>query len=234
MRVLLVRVGTDTTADGGGWNAPVDSRTRLFAYVPIPEKQRVRPGTERPYSRFEEAVSARGAVLPAGLLNRHAHLDPDFEHLTYGHPNKRARRILECGPGDVLVFYCALRDVGPERALLYAFIGVLVVEEIVDAGRVAVERYDENAHTRRDPLVPSDVVVRGRPEQSGRLERCLPFCDYRDGSYRVRSPLLEQWGGISSRNGFVVRAPWLISVGDAKRFLDWFYSHDLSLVNRNN
>ena len=97
MRFLLVRVGTDTTADGGSWNAPVDSRTGLFAYVPIPEKRRVRPGTERPYSIFDEAVSARGGLLPVGLLSRHAHLDPDFEHLTYGHPNARARRIRECG-----------------------------------------------------------------------------------------------------------------------------------------
>ena len=134
----------------------------------------------------------------------------------------------------MLAFYSALRDIGRERALLYALIGLLVVEEIVDAASVPAERYDENAHTRRDPLDPTDVIVRGRPGESGRLERCLPFCEYRDGSYRVRSPLLEQWGGISSRNGFVVRAPWLISVGDPQRFLEWFHSHDPSLVNRNN
>jgi hypothetical protein len=234
MRVLLVRVGTDTTADGGGWNAPVDSRTGLFAYVPIPEKRRVRPGTERPYSLFEKPVSARGGVLPSGLLSRYAHLDPDLEHLTYGHPNRRARRIRECGPGDVLAFYCALRDINRERELIYALIGLLVVDEIIDAASVTAERYDENAHTRRDPLDPTDVVVRGRPGESGRLERCLPFCEYRAGSYRVRAPILEQWGGISSRNGFVVRAPWLISVGDPERFLEWFHSHHPSLVNRNN
>ena len=234
MRVLLVRVGTDTTADGGGWNAPVDSRTGLFAYVPIPEKRRVRPGAERPYSLFEDAVSARGGALPDGLLSRHAHVDPDFEHLTYGHPSARARRIRECTRGDVLAFYCALRDVGRDRALLYALIGLLVVEEIVDAASVPLERYGENAHTRRDPLDPTDVIVRGRPGESGRLDRCLPFCEYRDAAYRVRSSLLEEWGGISSRNGFVVRAPWLISVGDTERFLEWFNSHDLSLVSRNN
>ncbi len=234
MRVLLIRVGTDTTADGGRWNAPVDSRTGLFAYVPIPEARRLRADAERPYSLFEEAVAACGGVLPAGLLGRHAHLDPDFEHLTYGHPYARARRIRECGRGDVLAFYCALRDVGRERALLYALIGLLVVEEIVDAASVSVERYDENTHTRRDPLHPTDIIVRGRPGESGRLERCLPFCEYHDRAYRVRSPLLEQWGGISSRNGFVVRAPWGISVNDPQRFLDWLHSHDRSLVNRNN
>jgi hypothetical protein len=234
MRVLLVRVGTDTTPDGGGWNAPVDSRTGLFAYVPIPEARRVRPGAERPYTLFEKPVSALGGVLPAGLRSRHAHLDPDFEHLTYGHPNSRARRIRECARGDVLAFYSALRDVAGARALLYALIGLLVVEEIVDAASVPIDRYDENAHTRRDPLDPTDVIVRGQPGKSGRLERCLAFCEYRDRTYRFRSPLLEQWGGISSRNGFVVRAPWLISVGDPQGFLGWLRSHDPSLVNRNN
>ncbi len=234
MRALLVRAGADTTADGGGWNAPVDGRTGLFAYVPIPEARRVRPGAERPYSLFEEAVSARGGVLPVGLLSRYAHLDPEFEHLTCGHPNTRARRIRECDPGDVLAFYCALRDVARERALVYALIGLLVVEKIVEAASVPVERYDENAHTRRDPFDPTDVIVRGRPGVSGRLERCLPFAEYRDGAYRVRAPLLDQWGGISSQNGFVVRAPWLISVGDPQRFLGWFHSHEPTLVNRNN
>jgi hypothetical protein len=102
MRVLLVRVGTDSTVDGGGWNAPVDSRTGLFAYVPIPEKRRVRPGAERPYSLFADGVSALGGALPDWLLSRHAHVDPDFEHLTYGHPSARARRIRACGCGDVL------------------------------------------------------------------------------------------------------------------------------------
>jgi hypothetical protein len=44
MRALLVRVGADSTPDGGGWNAPVDSENRLFAYVPIPEGRQVRTG----------------------------------------------------------------------------------------------------------------------------------------------------------------------------------------------
>jgi len=206
----------------------------LFAYVPIPEKRRVRPGAERPYSVFEDGVSALGGALPDWLLSRHAHVDPDFEHLTYGHPSARARRIRACGCGDVLAFYSGLREVDRDGALLYALIGLLVVEEIVDAASVPVERYGENAHTRRDPLDPTDVIVRGRPGESGRLRRCLPFCEYRDGAYRVRSSLLEEWGGISSRNGFVVRAPWLISVGNPKGFLEWFQSHEPSLVSRNN
>ena len=70
---------------------------------------------------------------------------------------------------------------------------------------------------------------------SGHLERCLPFAEYRDGAYRVRAPLLDQWGGgLEAQNGFVVRAPWLISVGDPQRFLGWFHSHEPTLVNRNN
>jgi hypothetical protein len=76
MRAVLVRVGADTTLDGGGWNAPVDSRNGLFAYVPIPESRQVRPGGERPYSLFEEAVSAHGGTLPRRLVGRNATLIP--------------------------------------------------------------------------------------------------------------------------------------------------------------
>ena len=66
MKALLVRVGADSTPDGGAWNAPVDSENRRFAYVPIPEARQVRTGGGRPYSVFEEAVSAVGASLTPG------------------------------------------------------------------------------------------------------------------------------------------------------------------------
>lgn len=233
MRALLARVGADSTVDGGGWNAPVDSRTGLFAYVPIPESQDLRTGTERPYSLFEEAVSARGAALPLCLLGRNAHLDPDFEQLTYGHPKARARRIRELERGDLLVFYSGLQDIARKRPLVYALIGLLVVDEITEAGTVATGRYDENAHTRRQPVDPTDIIVRGRPG-SGRLQRCISFGEHRAGGYRVLAPILDAWGGISTKDGFVGRAPWLIAIGDAQRFIKWFRAHEPTLLNRNN
>jgi putative DNA base modification enzyme with NMAD domain len=234
MRAVLVRVGADTTLDGGGWNAPVNSRNGLFAYVPIPESRQIRPGGERPYWLFEEAVSAHGRTLPRHLLGRNAHVDPDFEHLTYGHPKTRARRILELGRGDLLVCYSGLQDITRERPLVYALIGLLVVDEVIEAGNVPAARYDENAHTRREPVEPTDVIVRGRPGFSGRLERCIPFCEHRTGGYRALRSILDAWGGISTKDGFVGRAPWLIAIGDPQGFVSWFHSHERSLLNRNN
>jgi Nucleotide modification associated domain 3 len=167
MTAVLVRVGTDTTADGAGWNAPVDSRTGAFAYVPIPEAGDVRAGAERSYALFEAPVSAVGAALPRHLLGREAHLDPDFEHLAYGHRPVRARRIRELERGDLLVFYSGLRDVARARPLVYALIGLFVVVEVIEAGSVPTERYDENAHTRRSPVDPTDVSVRAVPGDRG-------------------------------------------------------------------
>lgn len=234
LRGLLVRVGADTTPDGGGWNAPVDSRTCLFAYVPIPESRQIRAEAERSFSLFEEAVSERGAALPPRLRSRNAHVDPDFEHLTYGHPSARARRIRTLGRGDLLVFYSGLQDIACARPLVYALIGLLVVDEIMEAGSVPLARHDDNAHTRRQPVDPTDIIVRGQPGFSGRLERCLPFCEHRAGGYRVLPSVLNAWGGISSKDGFVGRAPWLIEIGDAQCFLGWFHSHEPTLLRLNN
>jgi hypothetical protein len=81
---------------------------------------------------------------------------------------------------------------------------------------------------------PTDMIVRGRPGVSGRLERCIPFCEHRAGSYRVLPAILDAWGGISSKDGFVGRAPRLIAIGDSQGFLRWLRSHRPALLNRNN
>lgn len=233
MAVVLVRAGADSTPEGGGWNAPVDKHTGQFAYVPIPEARPVRAGMERPYALFEGAASALGVALPPSLRSRGAHLDPDFEYLTYGHPGARGRRIRELGRGDLLAFYSGMRDVHSDE-LVYALIGLFIVDEVVEAGEVPPERYDENAHTRRSAGRTTDLIVRGRRGSSGRLERCIPFCEYRDRGYRVLPSVLDRWGGISSKAGFVTRAAAGLSVGDPGGFLAWFEEHKPVLVDRNN
>jgi len=90
MRAILVRVGVDQAF--GGWNAPADPRTGRFVYVPIPETASShRAGHETRYSHVESALAAFAqetgdarALLPRELAERATHLDPDFEHLTYG------------------------------------------------------------------------------------------------------------------------------------------------------
>jgi Nucleotide modification associated domain 3 len=235
VRALLVRVGADVTDRGGRWNGPVDSKTREFAYVPIPEARPVRTGYETPYSPFAPAVQRFGRVLPRTLLERTAHLDPDFRHLTYGDRAERARQIQQkIGAGDVLAFYAGLGDIWARRPLVYALIGLYVVESIWPAAIVPRERWHQNAHTRREPVGATEIVVFAQPGASGRLRRCLPFCEFRRRSYRVREDVLEAWGGLSIRDGYVQRSARLPEIRDPRRFLAWFRGQGAELVARNN
>jgi hypothetical protein len=234
VRALLVRVGADCTEAGGGWNGPVDSSTGDFAYVPIPEPEPLREGLETPFERWAPAVERLGARLPVALRDQAAHADPDFARLTYGDRRERGRQIREkLGPGDLLVFYAGLRDVC-DRRLVYALIGLLTVEEIVAARALPAARWPENAHTRRKEIGETDVVVRGREGLSGRFERCVPFAGYREGAYRVHPALLETWGGLGVRNGYVQRSARLPELSAPHRFLGWLDGQAVGLVARDN
>jgi hypothetical protein len=234
VRALLVRVGADCTEAGGRWNAPVDSRTGDFAYVPIPEPEPLREGLETPLVRWAPAVERLGARLPAALRDRAAHADPDFANLTYGDRRERARQIREkLGSGDLLVFYAGLRDVH-DRRLVYGLIGLLTVEAIVAARELPAGQWSKNAHTRRSEIGETDVVVRGSEGRSGRFERCLPFAQYRDGAYRVRPELLETWGGLGVRDGYVQRSARLPELSAPDRFLGWLDRQAVGLVARDN
>jgi hypothetical protein len=229
-----VRVGADCTEAGGRWNGPVDTATGAFAYVPIPEPEPVTPGLETPYASWAPAVARLGVELPVALRDRSAHADPDFGRLTYGDRRERGRQIREkLGGGDLLVFYAGLRDVVDGR-LVYGLIGLLTVERIVPARDVPRARRPENAHTRRAEIGETDVVVRGRAGASGRFDRCLPFAAYRAGAYRVHEELLERWGGLGVRDGYVQRSARLPELVDPARFLAWLGEQRVALVARDN
>ncbi len=86
--------------------------------------------------------------------------------------NERSKSEPRVGKGDLLVFYAGMRDVRPSQSLIYAIIGVYVVEEIVSALKVPARRRHENAHTRRVLVSGADdIVVRARKMISGRLEK---------------------------------------------------------------
>ena len=108
MNALLVRVGVDQSIGGGGWNGPVDSISGEYAYVAIPESHLVRSGMERPYAGLAPALERFGVMLPQHLLHQRMHLDPDFEHLTYGDQGERAKQLATLQNGDHIVFYAGL------------------------------------------------------------------------------------------------------------------------------
>jgi hypothetical protein len=236
MKVMLVRVAADLSSGGGSWNGPVDSESREFAYVAIPEYNPTHPGLEKPYSSLIPALDKFGVLLPGHLASLHMHLDPDFGHLTYGDSGRKASQIRSTlTAGDVVAFYAGLRDINGARELMYAMIGVLEVQEVVLATGVPAENRDFNAHSRR--ILDSganDVILVGSPGTSGRLKVCLPVGEYRERAYRVRRDLLEEWGGLTVTNGYLQRSARIPSFLHPLRFLRWFEQQSPTLMQSNN
>jgi hypothetical protein len=241
MKALLVRIGVDQAY--GGWNAPADAEGR-FVYVPIPEKRGTpfHEGLERRYGEVLPALQrfsddhACDLRFPQGLLEHAMHLDPDFEHLTYGDKgSRRGAGMVGMAEGDLLVFYGGLRPVHRcEHRLLYALMGMYVVQDVVPATSVPSERWHENAHVRRAKRGETDIVVRARPEVSGRFDRCVPVGEWRGGAYRVRQDVLDAWGGLSVKDGYIQRSAVPPAFQRPGRFLGWLRKQGVRLLARNN
>lgn len=235
MKGLLVRVGADQSEGGGYWNGPVDSKTREFGYVAIPEALLVRTGMRRPFSLVAPTVHRFGTSLPRWLAGGHMHLDPDFDHGTYGDQGKRAKQIqTKLGGGDLLVFYAGLRDVGNATRLVYALIGLYVIKDIMPASAVAASDWERNAHTRRTHIGPTDIVVTAQPKLSGRCKWCIPVGEFRRRAYRVRTDLLGAWGGLRVNDGYLQRSARLPEFENAERFYAWFLKQGVPLIALNN
>lgn len=229
MRAVLVRVGAD--ASYGRWNGPVDHESGEFVYIPIPEsRDEFVDGCRRDYSevsatlrRFAARHPEAPAELPPHLPGTPMHLDPDFEHLTYGDVgNRRGSFIAGMTRGDAIVFYAGLRPVTPcEHRLLYAIIGLYIVDEVVTATSVSDARRHENAHTRKQVISPTDIVVRAQPGVSGRFRRCIPIGSFRDRAYRVRADLLHAWGGLSVTDGYIQRSAVPPRFNNPQQFVAW-------------
>jgi hypothetical protein len=182
VNALLVRVGADRSKGGGSWNGPVEPQSGKFAYVAIPETRTVYAGMEKPYSALAPVLSTFGLSLPPNLCAKMMHLDPDFSHLSYGDQCERAKQLRKLIPGDVIAFYSGLADVRRGQRLVYAMIGLFVVDTIVLATSVSASARDTNAHSRRILTeTAQDLIVYARPKVSGRLERCFPIGEWRDG-----------------------------------------------------
>ncbi len=245
MRATLVRVGIDQAY--GSWNAPVDPETNEFVYVPIPEGSKApqHPALATTYATVAPAlatfaarragVAAQLVNLPAALAGAPTHLDPDFDQLTYGDNGERRGKVITTfEKGDLLVFYAGLRPVTPcPHRLVYALVGLYRVASVARVADFPRSRWNENAHLRRLGARPTDVVVHAEPGRSGRLRRCIPVGEFRDGAYRVRRDLLSAWGGLSCRDGFIQRSAVPPRLTEPERFLAWFERAGGELVASN-
>lgn len=233
MNGLLVRVGIDQGCDHFKWNAPTSSDGD-FAYVPIPERHACHNNLQRRYDEFMPAVQRLNCTLPGHFLGENVHLDPDFETLTFGDQGQRGKRIRELKPNDFMAFYAGLRSTAGTGDLVYALIGLFIVAEICNARDVPQNRWHENAHTRRRTIGENDVIVRALPGVSGRLRTCLPIGGYRDRAYRVTRDLLDVWGDLQIRNGYIQRSARLPRFCVAERFYEWFLRQQPELLPSNN
>jgi len=236
MNGLLVRVGADRGSGGGSWNGPIDLVSQKFAYVAIPEGCAVHAGFEKPYAVLTPALAQFGVELPAHLRARHMHLDPDFEHLTYGDQGERAKQLRNnLGAGDLVVFYAGLANSNTAARLVYGLIGLFVVERMMLAVDIPDNDRDLNAHSRRVlPRDAEDLIVFARKSISGRFDRCLPVGEFRDRAYRVKPDILEEWGGLSVKDGYIQRSARLPRLLDPLRFLRWLDRQEVKLVAVNN
>lgn len=243
MKALLIRVAIDQ--EFGEWNAPIDPASGRFVYVPIPEKQEPLKDLVRLYDEIVPALASFSSdlhltddlmwTLPDDLPGRPMHLDPDFEHLTYGDNGaNRGAKLKRFSDGDLLVFYAGLRAVSDRKRLMYALVGLFVAEEVVEAIRVPKELWHQNAHTRKRKIGKPDIIVRAKRGKSGRLERAIPIGEWRDGAYRVTNKLLADWGGLDVKNGFIQRSVSPPSFLKPERFYKWFLNQKVPLLERNN
>lgn len=243
---ILVRIGVDHSY--GAWNAPVDPETMEFVYVPIPEGIKTEFSENRARS-FPEILPAlnhfasrQGKDLfddmkfPRELLTRFMHLDPDFDHLSYGDDGSaRGSGIKHLVGGDLLVFYAGLKPIRPcDHRLIYAIVGLYVIKEVIPAQAVPEHERHKNAHTRKKSVHAADIVVYGQPAVSGRLGKCILIGEYRDRAYRVSRDVLDEWGGLSVNDGYIQRSACPPSFLDAERFYRWFLRQNAKLIARNN
>ncbi len=243
MKALLVRIGIDH--EYGAWNAPVETKSRRFVYVPIPESQVPLKPLVRLYDEVVPSLKSfsqeiglphdYGTSLPQNLLGRPMHLDPDFEYLTYGdNEADRGVKLKKFVKDDLVVFYAGLRPVGTHTGLMYALVGLYLVEEVVAARDVPKLRWHENAHTRKREIGEPDIIVRAQKGKSGRFERAMPIGEWRNRAYRVTEKLLESWGGLDVKDGFIQRSIVPPSFLKPNRFYGWFQEQDVTLVAGNN
>jgi len=233
---LLVRVGADQSY--GKAHSPIKIATGEFVYVPIPEDvNRVNDKHGRPYSEIIERVRSfvgGNDVARYVPVERWMHLDPDFEHLTYGNnANGKGAAIGRLVKGDFIAFYASLRAVDQPATLVYALIGLLTLGRVTLAKEVPAREWHRNAHTRRSPVSPDDVVVFASPKASGRVDRAIAIGEYRDRAYRVRRDLLGAWGGLSVRDGYIQRSAVPPRFNDPGRFLRWLEAMHPHFVHAN-
>jgi hypothetical protein len=199
-------------------------------------------GFQTTYEQFEadyqSFVNGNGH-FPDWLRGAPCHLDPDFRFLSYGDGGQRAGRIrhfFEGSEDNFIAFYASFRQVDNNQPyLVYAIIGFYRFQQVQMAHQVPIDRRHQNAHTRLAGYQQSeDIVIFANTRTSGRLRSLIPIGEWRNRAYRVRQELLNEWGGISSRDGYIQRSVYLPHFCEPEIFLHWFNDRHVELIAQDN
>ena len=162
-------------------------------------------------------------ALPGLPRRLDVRLDPDFDYLTYGDNGTRRGAGLHCL--SQMTCWFSTQVYVPslfKKSLVYALVGLFVVEEVVRAVDIPVARRRQNAHTRWTTISQNDVIVRGKRGVSGRFGRCITVGEFRDKAYRVRGDIEEAWGGLTVKNGYIQRSAVPPAFVNARKFYTSF------------
>lgn len=237
---LLMRVGIDQTY--GEYNSPINPATNAYIYMPIPqENPDFLAGLETTYEslapHFKSWCFKNKAKLefPQNLNHKSCHLDPDFDFSTYGdQATGRGLRVGDLNNGDFIVFFASFKPISEcGHKLVYAIYGKMVVDKVLRVADIPKDEFHKNAHTRIKNTNENHLVVFANPSLSGRFSRAIPIGEYRDGSYRLTKEIIDVWGGIGVKNGFIQRSicpPWFT---EPEKFLQWLDLQQVKLINSN-
>ena len=238
---LLIRVGIDQTF--GEYNAPINPSTNDYIYMPIPQDNaNFLSGMGTTYDEllphFESWCHKNHSTIefPENLKNnRGCHLDPDFDFSTYGdQATGRGLMIAGLRKGDFIAFFASFKPIQEcDHRLVYALYGIMVVDKVLKVSDISKNEFHKNAHTRIEDMNQYHLVVYANPSLSGRFSRAIPIGEYRNKSYRVTNEILDAWGNIGVKDGFIqrsVRPPWFEK---PEQFLGWLDSQQVKLINSN-
>lgn len=242
LKGILVRVGIDQAY--GSWNAPVDPISNNFFYMPIPEENCFYPGLEKRYKDFFIQLKSfadkynrtifKDLAFPKDLLSQNMHLDPDFDYLTYGDRLPRANNIIKLEEDDFIVFYAGLNPISScKDKLIYALIGIYFIDELRYVKNIDIKERNINAHSRTINR-EEDIIVIAKQKISGRFCECIPIGEWRNKSYRVQNEVLDKWGDITVKDGFIQRSAVPPLFKNPEKFLTWLDDLEIKTVSNNN
>ncbi|RLA06043.1 MAG: hypothetical protein DRQ51_10490 [Gammaproteobacteria bacterium] len=237
-KTILIRVAVDQTF--GKWNSPCNSVNQDFVYVPIPESYEVNQNMRKSYKDYIKPAldvfsnsNNCDVKLPDNLQNDKMHLDPDFDYLTYGDSNVRGKKLLDFKEDDIVIFYAGLQPIDGSQ-LVYALIGMYVVDDIKQVKNIKKGGFDKNAHTRYKKADGTDVVVTGKKGKSGRFKKYIPVGEWRNNAYRVKKDILDEWGGLGIKDGFLQRSANPPLFLNPEKFLKWLDKQNPTTIDGNN